>query len=623
MRLFTKMLTILLLSAFVLSAGVNEQIQLNESFEGSSFPPSGWTRINNGFILDNWSVSGWKVHSGQMSAFAERNYSTLDHWLITSAIDLSSFSHAYLYFYEDEENWANNGSHHYIKVSTTSQTNTSSFTTVLDMTPSNHTIDGIHGNPVVADLSTYAGNSTVYVAFHIQGNDDWYIDDVVVSGSQSHDIRAISVNMEKHYSANSSVTPTGTVYNVGDNAESFDVDFGYYNWDGTPNVLSTKTVTNLAAGSSAEVTFDAFTIGDYERNFFIQTKLLGDVDAINDIATKWVNTFSDNKTMVVVEKGTGTWCGYCPGAARALDSLHTAHHGTVAVIANHNGDDFTTSESDYRNDYYGINGFPTSVFGGTRHKVGGASCDQDWTGLYNSYESLYNDVRSDYTGLEMLGISWVDNGGTITATARTRYLTSTYNSALHTFFVLTESHISYSWQDCMDSLQFVTRKMYPDSLGMVFYNGTSAPTAGMVVENQVSFTMPSGVVQANCELVAFVQDPTTKNIYAAAVVPMDPSVSALPGENTNGTPTAFKLLQNFPNPFNPVTTIRFVLAKQAHVELTVYDASGKRIRTLVNNKLKTGEHAVRFDASDLASGVYFYRIKTGSFSETKKMLLIK
>ena len=622
MKFFTAILTMTLSLVIILTAGVNEQIQLSESFE-NGVPPSGWKTINNGFILDNWEASGWKAHSGQKSAFAEAYYATLDHWLVTPAIDLSSFSHAYLYFYEDEDNWSNGGSHHYIKVSTTSQTNTSSFTTVLDMTPSNHTIDGIHGNVVQVDLSAYVGNSTVYVAFHIQGDDNWYIDDVSVTGSQAHDVRAISVDMNSHYTANSSVTPGGVVSNVGDNAESFDVDFGYYNWDGSLTVLDTKTVSNLAAGASASITFNAFTIGDYERKFFIQTKLAGDNDPSNDIASKFVNTFSDNKSMVVVEEGTGTWCQYCPGAARALDSLYKAHHGSVAVIANHNGDDFTTTESDYRNDYYGINGFPTSVFGGTHRKVGGAGCDSDWSGLYNSYESLYNTVLGENTGLEIVNLSYVENGATITATTRTRYLTSSYNTAYRMFFVLIESHIAYSWQNCMDSLQHVMRKMYPDSLGQIFYDGSTAPTAGMEVEHQVDFTIPSGVVQDNCHLIAFVQEPTTKEIFTAAIVPLDGSVSALPGDHTAGTPTQFELLQNFPNPFNPVTTIRFNVPKKSEVTLTVYDAAGKKVRTLVNRFLNAGQHAVRFDGSDLASGVYFYRLSANNFSQTNKMLLIK
>ncbi len=236
---------------------------------------------------------------------------------------------------------------------------------------------------------------------------------------------------------------------------------------------------------------------------------------------------------------------------------------------------------------------------------------------------MYNTVLGENTGLEIVNLSYVENGATITATARTRYLTSSYNTTNRMFFVLIESHIAYSWQDCMDSLQHVMRKMYPDSLGQIFYDGSTAPTAGMEVEHQVDFTIPSGVVQDNCHLIAFVQEPTTKEIFAAAIVPLDGSVSALPGDHTAGTPTQFELLQNFPNPFNPVTTIRFNVPKKSEVTLTVYDAAGKKVRTLVNGFLNAGQHAVRFDGSDLASGVYFYRLSANNFSQTNKMLLIK
>jgi len=624
MTKFIPMLVVLMILGLLFPGmrSMAETTVLSESFE-NGFPPSGWKMINNGFILDTWRASSWKVHSGLKSANAEAEYTTLDHWLVTSEIDLSSATHAFLYFYEDEEGWASSGSHHYIKVSTSSQTNTSSFTTVLDMTPSNHDIVGFQGGVVQVDLSAYVGNSTVYVAFHIQGNDSWFIDDVTVTTSNDHDVRAVRVNMDRHYAPNSLVTPTGTVSNVGNNTETFDVDFGYYNWDGSLNVLSTKTVSGLAAGASTEGTFDAFTLGDYEREFFVKTKLTGDYDQLNDITSILVNTFSDKKSMVVVEKGTGTWCQYCPGAAFAVDSLHKVHHDSVAVIANHNGDDYTTTESDYRNDYYDITGFPTTIFGGQRRKVGGASCGNDWTGIFDAYETLYYEVLNEYTGLEMTELGYVEDGETITATSRTTYLKSSYCKTDRIFFVLTESHIYDEWDDCIDSLHFVMRKMYPDSTGQVFYDGTTAPTQGMVVENQVSFTIPSGVVKDNCELVAFVQEPTTKEIKAAAVVPLDGSVSAIPGESAQQLPKKFQLLQNYPNPFNPITNIRFILPQQEKIELAVFDASGKKIRTLVSGRKQAGAHTVTFDASSLASGVYFYQLKAGQFSITKKMLLIK
>ncbi|MBD3410330.1 MAG: T9SS type A sorting domain-containing protein, partial [Ignavibacteriales bacterium] len=94
------------------------------------------------------------------------------------------------------------------------------------------------------------------------------------------------------------------------------------------------------------------------------------------------------------------------------------------------------------------------------------------------------------------------------------------------------------------------------------------------------------------------------------------------------TPDAFSLSQNYPNPFNPATTIRYALPKAAMVRLTVYNALGQVVRELESSFKQAGYHEATFNASDLGSGVYFYRIDAvGSsgerFQETRKMLLIK
>ncbi|MBS1516449.1 MAG: T9SS type A sorting domain-containing protein [Bacteroidetes bacterium] len=86
----------------------------------------------------------------------------------------------------------------------------------------------------------------------------------------------------------------------------------------------------------------------------------------------------------------------------------------------------------------------------------------------------------------------------------------------------------------------------------------------------------------------------------------------------------YSLMQNYPNPFNPVTNIRFSLPKISNVTLKVYSAEGKEVAVLVNNEIvNAGTKEVSFNASNLASGVYFYTITAGDFRETKKMLLLK
>lgn len=85
----------------------------------------------------------------------------------------------------------------------------------------------------------------------------------------------------------------------------------------------------------------------------------------------------------------------------------------------------------------------------------------------------------------------------------------------------------------------------------------------------------------------------------------------------------FELAQNYPNPFNPSTTINFSLAKSSDVSLKVYDMLGKEVATIVNGSMNQGSHQVTFDASDLASGLYVYTIRTADFVSSKKMMLMK
>lgn len=88
-------------------------------------------------------------------------------------------------------------------------------------------------------------------------------------------------------------------------------------------------------------------------------------------------------------------------------------------------------------------------------------------------------------------------------------------------------------------------------------------------------------------------------------------------------PESFSLYQNYPNPFNPSTTIRFDLPVKDLVSLKIYDITGREIKSLLNGSLSPGIYSVLFDASDLSSGVYFYMLRTSSFTKTMKMTLLK
>jgi hypothetical protein len=91
----------------------------------------------------------------------------------------------------------------------------------------------------------------------------------------------------------------------------------------------------------------------------------------------------------------------------------------------------------------------------------------------------------------------------------------------------------------------------------------------------------------------------------------------------NEIPENYSLSQNYPNPFNPSTTIKFSVAGTGNVSLKVYDVMGKEIAVVVNQNLTPGVYTADFDASALPSGTYFYRITAGSYTETRKLVLIK
>jgi hypothetical protein len=92
---------------------------------------------------------------------------------------------------------------------------------------------------------------------------------------------------------------------------------------------------------------------------------------------------------------------------------------------------------------------------------------------------------------------------------------------------------------------------------------------------------------------------------------------------TDEVPVAFKLRQNYPNPFNPMTTIEFEVEKLTPVRLSVYDALGKTVAILADQSYASGRYTLTFSATNLPSGVYFYRLDTDEVSETKTMVLLK
>ncbi len=125
-------------------------------------------------------------------------------------------------------------------------------------------------------------------------------------------------------------------------------------------------------------------------------------------------------------------------------------------------------------------------------------------------------------------------------------------------------------------------------------------------------------------VVHYASPPPTCQDYGTIFMADNMRVTALvTGISEGGQPVMFTLKQNYPNPFNPNTTISYQIPKQSYVTLKVFDVLGREAAELVSENQKAGTYEINFDASKYTSGVYFYKLTSGGFSETKKMMLMK
>ena len=209
---------------------------------------------------------------------------------------------------------------------------------------------------------------------------------------------------------------------------------------------------------------------------------------------------------------------------------------------------------------------------------------------------------------------------------------------------------NYGWPVCegycspyIDSLKqpmFASNGYVPT--GIIVYNGTQFPAlAGKIIFGSYNFqSLYIAGLNASLDSIISVtpwaitgravslSQGSDGNIYVlkygftneGAFLRIKPDVT---GINNTGIPTGFFLSQNYPNPFNPATIIQYEIPKSGYVTLKVYDAIGNEISALVSETKSAGSYKVSWDASNYPSGVYFYELRAGEFTERKKMVLVK
>ena len=136
------------------------------------------------------------------------------------------------------------------------------------------------------------------------------------------------------------------------------------------------------------------------------------------------------------------------------------------------------------------------------------------------------------------------------------------------------------------------------------------------------------IISATHDLYGTIEEVFTSNAMMSVKNFQFSSSPLTADEDIDQIPTRFALEQNFPNPFNPVTTLRYTVPEQELVNISVYDMRGNLVKKMVNTSQSPGIKTVRWDATDsqgntVSAGVYLYKIQAGTFSQTKKMILLK
>ncbi len=598
---------VLISMGFILSGWAQT---LNESFDGTTFPPSGWQNIQvGGSGLWKRVTTGVDPVCGPHSGAGMAEYNSYDYLAGVNALLVSppltfngSSVHVFSFWKYSDSGWPiYNDS---IGVYYNSAASLSG-ATWLGTIPRYNPVDGWYKYSYLLPAGLTGINYLILRGYSKYGN-NMFVDDVSLSVPPADDLSTMSVNNEKYLTNTAPVIPSATIKNTGLTTETgFQVVCKIYNYDNTEIYSDNQTVTSMALWDTAVVNFTSFTLPASEAIYKmkIYTSLASDMDHSNDTLTKMVYTYTHNKQYVLLEIATGTWCQYCPGAAMGADDL-VENGQEVAVVENHNGDTYAYTASNARNSYYIISGFPTAIFDGIKRLVGGDHS----VSLYTSYLPIY---ESDYAVKTAFGITISDgyssgNSYNLSVTVDRFGETPFANSNLVLHLALTQSHIMVNWQG-QTHLEFVNRAMPPDASGTpVNLKDTNQVTVPLTFTVNPAW---GGDLSTDYELVAWVQDLTTREVVDAEKVNLQ-SIMVGVKEPDNGQGG----MKIYPNPVKHILTVETLLSS-GNSTLSVFDVSGQELLKQQVVSAKT-----QLDLSSFAKGVYTIRLLNNDKVDVRKII---
>lgn len=316
------------------------------------------------------------------------------------------------------------------------------------------------------------------------------------------------------------------------------------------------------------------------------------------IATCTISARSQGiRNLVVVEIATATFCAPCVSTALGADDLAANNH-SVAILEHHFNDPYATPETQARLDFYNIMQLSTSVWDGHDTII----VNNADTSVYPEFLPLYNQQIAAPTPFN-LSMSKTDNGnGNFEVDVTVEQVGAYSGGFLVLHLAVTESHIPESWEG-LNSLEFVTRDFIPTEAGTAI---TIQPNSQVM--QSYNFSLDSSWVQNNCEVVAFLQNYVTKEIFNGAKLSLDPNPVGRLEPRASG-------LSIFPNPNKGLFKME-IPDFQGEAAYSIFQTNGQVAAEGLILKSST-----EMDLRELPSGIYFIKIETVEKVYMDKFLL--
>jgi len=638
---------VLIFSLIIAFGAMTARAQFSENFNGVTVNsqgigslPAGWTQYNldglTPYSSYSWmGTNAWmvaKISGGRNVAVSTSWFTpagTANRWMVTPHITVPA-AHPFLTF------TAATGNPGYpdgyaVMISTATNAVADFTTTLLTVLPSANADTTFRTQAI--DLAAYSGQQ-VYIAFINNTHDGvlLFIDDIqVFSNTIANDVQLTSVSIDNYLLVNSNATITGTFKNLG----YAPVTGLTVNW--TDPSTQTQTLTGLNVPTQGSYTFtlpfSKSTVDEFNINVTLANPNgMADPTPNDNTGSTMTHTLSSTPSRtVVIEEGTGTWCGFCPRGKVAIEyMLNTYPHNTFIPIAVHNNDPMTVAAYDAG---VAFSGFPSVNYDRT---ILNEVVDQ------TLIEQHYTERLAALTPAS-IAISTTVSGQQLTVALSAKFFTK-ISSALRFAAVVIEDSVTgttsgydqhnyytanaYGPMGGFESLPnpVPAAQMVYDHVGRALiggYTGLAGSITSPIADQQMVshtfpvYNIPANFNKAHLSVAGFIIDNTGKIVNAVKTSLGSSATTSI--ENLNGDVN----MNIFPNPFGESAIIGLNMKESKNVVLNVYNIMGELVYTENYGKLAEGNNFLNFNGSMLSNGIYHFNMLIGDRMVSKKVSIVK